>query len=123
MFGRKKGPTRLFTHANDCRILKADPGVQISWSLIEGGHWRAVCQCGVEDFYEEPTGRRARLDPLDPSTFRHAGGCEHRDTTDPALLRAILKVKDGAGGDYWWVECSICSCGWQVPYFGPERVG
>ena len=47
--------------------------------------------------YEEPD-RRVRLDPYDPSTFRHTGQCEHRSTSDPALLRAILKVRDGAGG-------------------------
>src|SRR5215204_7414177 len=37
-----------------------------------------------------------RRDPYDPSTFRRAGECEHRYTSDPALLRAILKVRDGA---------------------------
>jgi hypothetical protein len=36
-----------------------------------------------------------------PRTFRQAGQCEHRYTSDPALLRAILKVRDGAGGGYW----------------------
>jgi len=36
--------------------------------------------------------------PYDPSTFRHAGQLEHRYTSDPALLRAILKVRDGACG-------------------------
>jgi hypothetical protein len=39
---------------------------------------------------------RARLDPLDPATMRHAPQCEHRDTTDPALIQLILKVQDGA---------------------------
>jgi hypothetical protein len=34
-------------------------------------------------------------------TFRRAGQCEHSYTRDPALLRAILKVRDGAGGGYW----------------------
>ena len=62
-------------------------------------------------------GRRVWLDPYDPSTFRHAGQCERRSTSDPALLRAILKVRDGAGGGYWWVECATCECGWQVPYY------
>jgi len=33
-------------HADNCKILKADPGVQIEWSEVETGHWRAVCQCG-----------------------------------------------------------------------------
>jgi hypothetical protein len=76
-------------------------------------HWQAVCECGSEDIYEEPADRRARLDPF---TFRHAPQCEHRDTTDPAVLRVILKVRDGAGGDYWWVDCGTCGYGWQVPH-------
>jgi hypothetical protein len=123
MFGlKKRGPTWPFTHADNCTILKADPTVQIQWSEVETGHWRAVCQCGSEDVYEEPTDHRVRLDPYDPSTFRHAGQCEHRSTSDPALLRAILKVRDGAGGGYWWVECATCECGWQVPHYA-ERVG
>lgn len=78
-------------------------------------------QYGPEDVYEEPADRRARLDPLDPSTFRHAGQCEHRDTTDPAILRAVLKVRDGAGGDYWWVECGTCRYGWQVPHYAAAK--
>jgi hypothetical protein len=73
------------------RFLEANPTVQIQWSEVETRHWRAVCQCGSEDVYEEPTDRRVRLNPHDPSTFRHAGQCEHRYTSDPALLRAILK--------------------------------
>jgi putative DNA primase/helicase len=36
---------------------------------------------------------------------------------DPGLLRAVLKVRDGAGGGYWWVECGTCECGWQVPHY------
>jgi len=123
MFGlKKRGPTRPFTHADNCKILKADPTVQIQWSEVETGHWRAVCQCGSEDVYEESADRRARLDPYDPSTFRHAGQCEHRYTSDPALLRAILKVRDGAGGGYWWVECGACDTAWQVPHYA-ESVG
>jgi hypothetical protein len=59
---------------------------------------------------------------MDLSTFRHAGQCEHRSTSDPALLRAILKVRDGAGGGYWWVECGSCECGWQVAHYA-ESVG
>ena len=122
MFGRrKKGPTRPFVHTYDCKIVKADPGVEILWSEVESGHWQAVCECGSEDIYEEPADRRARLDPLHPSTFHHAGGCEHRDTTDPTLLAAILKVRDGAGGDYWWVECSACDTAWQVPHYAAAK--
>jgi hypothetical protein len=90
---------------------------------VESGHWQAVCQCGSVDHYEKPTDRRTRLDPLDPSTFRHAGQCEHRDTTDPVLVRAISKVKDGAGGDYWWVECGAYDTAWQVPHYAAESVG
>jgi hypothetical protein len=35
----------------------------------------------------------------------------------PLLLRVILKVRDGAGGGYWWVECGTCEHGWQVPHY------
>jgi hypothetical protein len=48
---------------------------------------------------------------------------EYRETTDPALVRAILRVKDGMGGDYWWVECGACNTCWQVPYYAAESVG
>jgi hypothetical protein len=68
--------------------------------------------CGVDDFCEEAAVRRARLDLLDPITFRHAGQCEHQDTTDP-LSFGDLEVRDGAGGDYWLVECNVCAVGWQ----------
>ena len=51
--GRKKGPTRPFQHADGCKILKADPGVQIKWSEVESGHWQAVCVCGEEHDSEE----------------------------------------------------------------------
>jgi hypothetical protein len=74
MFGlKKRGPTRPFTRADNCKILKADPTVRIRWSEVETGHWRAVCQCGSEDVYEEPADPRVRLDPHEPSTFRDAG--------------------------------------------------
>ena len=92
-----------------------------SWSNV--GIGRRDAKCGIDRFYEQPADRRTRLDPLDPSTSRHAGQCEHRDTSDPALLRAILKVRDGAGGGYWWVECSACDCGWQVSHFSAENGG
>jgi hypothetical protein len=119
MFGlkKKRGPTQPFTHADDCKIVKADPTTQIEWVEVETGHWQAVCQCGAEDYREPPTVGRDRLDPYDPSTFRHAGQCEHRDTTDPALLRAILKVRDGVDGGYRWVQCATCEHGWQVSHY------
>ena len=114
---RKRGPDKAFSHSEGCKIQAADPTVQIQWSEVETGHWEAVCACGVEYFHEPFTDERVRLDPYDPSTFRHAGQCEHRDTSDPALLRVILKVRDGAGGGYWWVECATCEHGWQVPHY------
>jgi hypothetical protein len=124
MFGlRKKGPTRPFAHADNYKIVKADPHIEIPWSEVESGSGRRSCQSGSEDVYDKPADRRARLDPIDPSTFRHAGECEHRDTTDPAFLRAILKVKDGAGGDYLWVECGSYDTAGQVPHYAAESVG
>jgi len=117
MFGlKKKGPTQPFTHADSCKILKADPTVQIQWSEVETGHWRATCMCGSGDVYVEPD-RGVRLDPYDPSTFRHPGECEFASETDPAVIKIVLKVKDGAGGSYWWVECGSCDTAWQVPYY------
>ena len=125
MLGFKKqgGPTRPFMHAPDCKILKADPTTEIKWQEVETNYWVAECTCGKEYWREPPADHRVRLDPLDPSTSRHAPQCEHRDTTDPARLRVILKVKDGAGGDYWWVECGACDCGWQVPHYTAKGVG
>jgi hypothetical protein len=38
------------------------------------------------------------------------------------VLLILLKVQDGAGESYWWVECGSCDAGWQVPHFA-ERVG
>jgi hypothetical protein len=121
-FGRrKKGPGRPFTHADDCKILKADPDVSIQWSEVESGHWRAVCQCGAEDAWERDTGsHRARLNPCDATTARHLPQCQFAGVAAPPFA---LKVRDSASGDYWWVECSSCESGWQVPYYAPERVG
>jgi hypothetical protein len=118
MFGlKKKGPTQPFTHSDNCRIVRADPTTEIEWVEVATGRWEAVCVCGHEYFNEPLTDDRERLDPHDPSTFRHAPQCEHRDTIDPALLRVILRVRDGAGGGYWWVQCGTCDTGWQVPYY------
>ena len=55
------------------------------------------------------------------ATFRHGAGCEHRDTTDPAIIGATLRVQEREG--YWWVECATCDYGWQVPYYAAESVG
>ena len=56
---------------------------------------------------------------MDPATFRHGGECEHRDTTDPTIVKAILRFHDRDG--YWWVECATCEYGWQVPYYAAEE--
>jgi len=32
------------------------------------------------------------------------------------VLKFLLKVKDGASGNYWWVECGACDTSWQVPH-------
>jgi hypothetical protein len=122
MLGLKKqeGPNRPFTHADGCRIQAVDPDVEIPWSYVGEGLWKAECVCTMEYFREPFTDNRARLDPLDPKTSRHFGACEFVGETDPAELRYILKVKDGLGPGYWWVECSACDTGWQVPYFAAE---
>ena len=100
----------------------ADPGVQIQWSEVETGHWRAVCQCGSEDVYDKPADRRVRLDPLDAKNSRHLPQCEFAAATDPAALRVLLKVKPGAGAGYDFLECGSCGAGWQVPHYA-EIVG
>jgi hypothetical protein len=33
------------------------------------------------------------------------------------VLKFVLKVKEGADGGYWWVECGSCEYGWQVPHY------
>jgi hypothetical protein len=33
------------------------------------------------------------------------------------MLRAILRVRDGAGGSYWYVVCGVCEAEWQVPFY------
>jgi hypothetical protein len=124
MFGlRKKAPFPPFLHAEDCKIVKADPSVEVEWSEEERGFWVATCVCKREYHRDPVVDDRVRLDPRDPSTSRHLGQCEHRDTTDPALLRLLLRVKDGSGSDdYWWVECTSCEAGWQVPHYAVESV-
>jgi hypothetical protein len=71
-FTKKDGPTRPFSHATDCKILKADPGVKIPWQEIETSLWIAECVCGKEYHREPLADGRLRLDPLDrpPSVTR-----------------------------------------------------
>jgi hypothetical protein len=86
----------------------------------------AVCRrswtrsAGVQYHHDPVIDDRVRLDPLDPKTARHAGQCEFNGVTDPAMLRAVLRVtrKDG----YDWVECNACAWAWQVAHFA-ESVG
>ncbi len=111
---RKRGPDKAFVHAEDCRILAADRTAQIQWSEVEAGHWEAICVCGTQHYYAPKAGR-VRLDPLDPKTAHHLPQCEFASTTDPAVLRVLLKVQDREG--YWWVQCGGCDAGWQVPHF------
>jgi RNase P subunit RPR2 len=80
---------------------------------------------GPDDVYVERKGRVERVWQVSVERLgrrRFCSQCEHRYTSDPALLRLILKVRDRAGGGYWWVECGTCECGWQVPYYA-ESVG
>ena len=121
MFGfKKKGPTQQFVHANNCRIVKADPTVEIPWSYLGEGLWKAECVCTAEYFREPTTDNRVRLNPFDPATARHFGQCEYVAETDAAVLRVLLKVTDK--GDYDWVECGACDSGWQVAHYA-ESVG
>jgi hypothetical protein len=76
---------------------------------------------GKEYHHEAPADGRVRLGPLDPSTFRHAPACDQQDVTDPAIIRATLRVQDREG--YRWVESSMCACCWQTPYYATESVG
>jgi hypothetical protein len=65
MFGlRKKGPTRPFTHADDCPIVRADPSAKIEWSEVERGHWQAIWQCGSEHFHEQAADRHTGSTPM-----------------------------------------------------------
>jgi hypothetical protein len=120
---KKKGPPdRPFSHVEDCRILRNDPSVSIPWSYDGDGLWRRVCQCTVEYHREPITAGRVRNDPRSRSLARHAGECRYVNESDPAQLQVLLKVKDGAAGGYWWVECGSCTAGWQVPYYAAEVV-
>ena len=127
MFHKKQGgpPDRPFPHSDSCKIVEADPGVSIPWSEVERGHWTQICACGEQHYYA--TARKgARLDPFDPCTSRHGGACEFKDTTDRAVLRALLRVRPGLDEGYSWVECGACGFAWQVQDFaeaGARPVG
>jgi hypothetical protein len=123
MFGRrKKGPSKPFDHQTGCKILAADPGVEIPWNEVRTGYWEARCVCGTEGWHA-PDANRVRVDPLDARTGRHLGQCEFASEADAAMLRVLLKVTDK--GSYSWVECGACDAGWQVPHYvdSAESVG
>jgi hypothetical protein len=103
------------------RSWSPTPAFQPEWQEIEEGHWRRICQCYSEDIYDPRVDTRTRLNPLDPTTFRHAPECEHRQTTDPVIVKAILTVLERE--DYRYVECRTCRCGWQTPFYAKESVG
>jgi hypothetical protein len=90
------------------------PGI-CPFGRVERGHWRAVCQCGLR-ITTSPSqtvfGSTRSLRRL----ARHLPQCDFVAATDPAVLRVLLKVKDVAGRDYWWVECGACDTAWQVPH-------
>jgi hypothetical protein len=111
---------RAVVHAGQDLHPVADPDVSIPWSRLEYGHWRRECVCSAEG-WDEPAPKRVRLDPYDPATSRHLPQCEFASTTDPAILRALLKLtpKDG----YTWVECGGCQAGRQVADLAEERAG
>jgi hypothetical protein len=57
--------TKQFQHADDGRIVKADPNVEIPWSYLGEGLWKAECVCTAEYFREPLTDDRVRNDPLE----------------------------------------------------------
>jgi 5-methylcytosine-specific restriction endonuclease McrA len=123
MFGKKREPNDTpFNHVDGCKILASDPGVELPWSEIRRGVWQRVCECSTEYFHEPVADHRVRLDPLDPKTARHLPHCEFVSETDPAVLRILLQVRPGTGGDYAWVTCNSCHASWPVPDYA-ESVG
>ena len=112
---KQRPPAGPFIHAEGCKIFRADPTVEIPWNEVDPGVWERRCVCYVERIHVNPGGGIVRLDPYDPSIFRHLGGCEQRDATDPAVIRAVLKFQEREG--YWWVQCGACDGGWQVPFY------
>jgi hypothetical protein len=57
MFGvKKKGPTQPFIHADNCRIVKADPGVGIPWNYEGAGSGRqSACTRSSTSVSPSPT--------------------------------------------------------------------
>jgi hypothetical protein len=55
------------------RIFRAGPAVEIPWNEVDPGVWERRCACYVERIHVDPGRGLVRLDPYDPSTFRHLG--------------------------------------------------
>jgi hypothetical protein len=117
---RYNPPDRPFAHSDDCKIVKADPNVEIPWSRLEYGFWKRECVCSYET-WQEPAPNRVRLDPYDPKTASHLGQCEYVSENNPDVMKVLLRITEKDG--YWWVECAGCESGWQVPFYAHERVG
>ena len=89
MFGRKKGPDEPFQHAEDCKIVHADPGVRIRGprSAVESGRL-AVCAASSSSTTPSLTivcrSTRSTRIPL-----AHSPLCEFVSATDPSVLRAV----------------------------------
>jgi hypothetical protein len=114
MFRRPKPPTTgPFSHESGCPVARSDPDFDPPWQLVDEGRWQRTCQCTTEWTTHLPG--VPTVDPYSPDTMRHAPQCEYRDTTDLAILKAILTVKPGAAGGYLWVSCVHCECSWPVP--------
>jgi hypothetical protein len=79
---RQGPPDRPFQHTDDCKILKADPNVEIPWSRLEYGFWKREFVCSYET-WQEPAPNRVRLDPHDPKTARHMGRASTRASPNP----------------------------------------
>jgi hypothetical protein len=63
-FKKKGGPARPFMHADNCKIMKADPTAEIPWQEIEASLWVAECECGKE--YEREAPRPCSDRPVRP---------------------------------------------------------
>jgi hypothetical protein len=120
MFGKKNRytpPDTPFVHADDCKIVAADPTMKPPWSRLEYGLWKRERVCSYE-IWQEPPPSRVRLDPLDPKTARHMGACEYKGTTNPDVIKVLLRITEK--DSYWWVECGGCEGDWQVPFYAQE---
>jgi hypothetical protein len=88
MFARTKAigqPQKAFVHRDDCKLLRADPGIEIPWNEVRAGYWEARGVCGVEGWHAPNAGRVRRNDPYDPATARHLGQCAFIGLTDEAI--------------------------------------